>query len=333
MTFRRDLCLLTAAAWWQPVWKIPVATAAITLSLTLPGTAASAPEIDQQQPAVDPTFYWTIGGPINRGFAQIVTAGIPGVLTEVQLPVACDARANLLVEIRTEQSGIPGSTLLASRAVPGSSLPGNQWQFRSIALPDPPFIPAESRFALVLASDQWACGALLGPQNVDSYPRGAALFRDAYVEWRAFQNQDMAFKTVVERRCRVPALVGKAESELDETLVNYGCAVGTIKRAYSKTVPAGDVVSQSQPAGLDLPAGSVVDVVVSRGAQRCVVPNVRRRTLAQARAAIVRARCRVGAIRRVPSSRRMRGRVIRQKPGPGRNLAAGARVRLVIGRG
>jgi beta-lactam-binding protein with PASTA domain len=60
---------------------------------------------------------------------------------------------------------------------------------------------------------------------------------------------------------------------------------------------------------------------------------VRRKKLAQARAAIVRARCRLGRVRLAPSSRAMRGRVIRQKPVPGKTLAAGARVSLVVGRG
>jgi hypothetical protein len=316
------------------VWKTSFATAAITLSLVFAGAASSAPEVDQQQSAVDPTFYWTIGGPIDRRFAQIITAGIPGFLTEVQLPVACDPQASLFIEIRTDHPGISGSTMLASRVVPGSSLPsGNPGDFQSITLPDPPFIAAESHFAVVVASSEQGCSALLGPENVDSYQRGAAFSHDAFVDWTAFPNRDMAFKTFVERRCRVPALVGNTGSEVGEILVQYGCVVGTLSRAYSKTVPAGNVVSQSQSPGTDLPPGSAVDVVVSRGVRHCVVPNVRRKKLAQARAAIVRARCRLGRVRLAPSSRAMRGRVIRQKPVPGKTLAAGARVSLVVGRG
>jgi beta-lactam-binding protein with PASTA domain len=62
------------------------------------------------------------------------------------------------------------------------------------------------------------------------------------------------------------------------------------------------------------------------------VPQVVGKRLSAARTAIRRARCSVGRVRRV-SSRRARGRVIRQSPRPGRRLRRGARVNLVVSRG
>lgn len=64
----------------------------------------------------------------------------------------------------------------------------------------------------------------------------------------------------------------------------------------------------------------------------CVVPNVRRKTLAAARAAIRRGRCAVGRIQRI-RSRRARGRVVSQTPRPGTRRPPGTRVHLVVSRG
>jgi hypothetical protein len=68
-------------------------------------------------------------------------------------------------------------------------------------------------------------------------------------------------------------------------------------------------------------------------ARRCVVPNVRRLTLARAERAIRRANCRVGRVARRRSRAVRRGRVLAQAPRPGTRLAARARVNLVVSRG
>jgi subtilisin family serine protease len=80
--------------------------------------------------------------------------------------------------------------------------------------------------------------------------------------------------------------------------------------------------NESQPAGR-------VWVVDTR---RCVVPNVKKKRLAKARAAIVRGHCSVGKVTRAYARARA-GIVIGQKPAPRARLAKGAKVRLVVSRG
>jgi PASTA domain len=70
-----------------------------------------------------------------------------------------------------------------------------------------------------------------------------------------------------------------------------------------------------------------------RQPRRCVVPNVRGKTLRAARSAITRSRCRVGQIRRTYSNRARAGRVMAQTPRAGAGRAAGARVNLVVSKG
>jgi hypothetical protein len=68
-------------------------------------------------------------------------------------------------------------------------------------------------------------------------------------------------------------------------------------------------------------------------AEPCVVPSVVGKTLAAAKAAIRRGHCRTGLITRARSATVPRGRVLSQRPAPGRRLANGARVNLVVSRG
>jgi beta-lactam-binding protein with PASTA domain len=66
---------------------------------------------------------------------------------------------------------------------------------------------------------------------------------------------------------------------------------------------------------------------------RCVVPNVKRRTLAAARTALTRSRCAIGRITRAYSAKVGVGRVISQSRRPGARLPRGTRVHVVVSRG
>jgi hypothetical protein len=77
-------------------------------------------------------------------------------------------------------------------------------------------------------------------------------------------------------------------------------------------------------------------ISVRRGPQmtaRCVVPNVRGRTVKQAKARLARARCSLGRVTRAYSRRVGAGRVIRQNRRPGARLAIRTRVNVVVSRG
>jgi hypothetical protein len=65
----------------------------------------------------------------------------------------------------------------------------------------------------------------------------------------------------------------------------------------------------------------------------CVVPNVKRKTLAAAKRRIVAAHCSVGRITKARSSTVAKGRVSAQSPKPGKKLAARSKVNLVVSRG
>jgi hypothetical protein len=67
------------------------------------------------------------------------------------------------------------------------------------------------------------------------------------------------------RRCTVPKVAGRMLSAAKRAIVHAHCRVGTIRRAYSKVVGKGRVISQRPRPGTALPGGGKVDLVVSRG--------------------------------------------------------------------
>jgi FG-GAP-like repeat/PASTA domain len=68
--------------------------------------------------------------------------------------------------------------------------------------------------------------------------------------------------------CAVPNLRGKTLRAAKRTLVRAQCGVGKIRRAFSKAVKKGRVISQEPRWGAVLPKGGKVNLVVSRGHKR-----------------------------------------------------------------
>jgi hypothetical protein len=66
---------------------------------------------------------------------------------------------------------------------------------------------------------------------------------------------------------------------------------------------------------------------------QCVVPKLKGKKLAAARTALRKHHCGVGKITKVKSTARNRGRVVAEKPNPGKHLRKGAKVALKIGKG
>ncbi len=64
--------------------------------------------------------------------------------------------------------------------------------------------------------------------------------------------------------CKVPNIKGKALPAAKRAIARSRCRVGKIRRAYSKTVKRGRVISEKPKAGTVLYRGKV-DLVVSRG--------------------------------------------------------------------
>ena len=89
------------------------------------------------------------------------------------------------------------------------------------------------------------------------------------------------------------------------------------------------VVTASNSAGT-ASAASVPTAVVP---YQCVVPNVKRKTVRAARRRLAARHCSLGRVRRRYSSRVGRGRIISQRPRPGRELVNRGQVSVLVSRG
>jgi beta-lactam-binding protein with PASTA domain len=108
--------------------------------------------------------------------------------------------------------------------------------------------------------------------------------------------------------------------------------------APEPTAPTTTPTPETGTPAPEAPAAPGQPVVVPAGspaqpqAARCLVPRLRGATVAKARAALRRAACKVGAVRRVKGRGVARGRVLAQSRRAGRTVAAGTRVDLRVRR-
>jgi len=275
----------------------------VLLALSATAGASATPVLDQQQTTLVTDRVATVGGSGNQVLAQIVVSGVAGRLAEVDLPVGCVPQSSsFLLEIR-EAVVQPQDVVLASQTVSGLAL-GPEW--KSILLVNPPFIPADTPFAIVASAPGNGCGLFGAPQGQDPYPRGSSWYQgppNPSATWAGPFAEDYGFKTFVEASCQVPLIAHASAKGAATALAKYGCSAGSVTGARSTAVSMGDVISQSQPAGTALAAGAAVDYVVSLGLPLCVVPRVVGKTLDSVRAAIAKANCR-GAPRNDSAARR-----------------------------
>jgi beta-lactam-binding protein with PASTA domain len=68
--------------------------------------------------------------------------------------------------------------------------------------------------------------------------------------------------------CVVPSVTGLSVGAAQAALTAAHCALGSVSTAFSSTVPAGRIASQSVSPGTSLANGATVNVVVSRGKKK-----------------------------------------------------------------
>jgi serine/threonine-protein kinase len=123
-------------------------------------------------------------------------------------------------------------------------------------------------------------------------------------------------------------VVGETPAQAGATLTSAQLAVGTTRSASSSSVPAGEVSSTYPTSpGETAAVGATVDLVVSTGAVERV-PDLEGDTVAEARHALRTAGLRLGHVR---SGAGPNGLVIAQAARPGRRLAEGTPIAVVVG--
>jgi serine/threonine-protein kinase len=133
-----------------------------------------------------------------------------------------------------------------------------------------------------------------------------------------------------QKLVKVPVLVGTQRAVAVQQIRGRGLVPSVEEEESAK--PAGEVVRQAPSAGSELPRGSGVSIVVSKGERKAKVPNVigseRREAVEAMREAGLEPSVREEATE-VPSQV---GRAIDQFPPPGSEVEAGSAVTIVVGK-
>jgi beta-lactam-binding protein with PASTA domain len=71
--------------------------------------------------------------------------------------------------------------------------------------------------------------------------------------------------TKLPKKCVVPKLKGKSVKAAEHAIKTHDCRVGTVRRAFSRKVRKGHVISQNPRPSKRLAHGARINLVVSKG--------------------------------------------------------------------
>lgn len=176
-----------------------------TMAMSLASAAMfAATRIDQEQVNVDTGITMALGGSDEQKLAQVFTANATGSLTHVTVPIMCEPSAVLRVGIETVRSGSPNGNVLAQEVLSGALFPSIVASpgvgFRIVQFPNPAYVSAGGRYAIVLEAFKSTCAVYRGPIG-DTYLGGVAYFdaRPNNPGWiPMLPAADLAFQTFVE---------------------------------------------------------------------------------------------------------------------------------------
>jgi eukaryotic-like serine/threonine-protein kinase len=135
-----------------------------------------------------------------------------------------------------------------------------------------------------------------------------------------------------QERYAVPKLVGRTQTDAEQHLTDAKLAVGKVTKAYSESVPQGQVISTSPAADTSVKRATLVAMVISRGRQPIQVTDWTGKPADQAIKALTDAKLKVDATKKDWSDTVTAGAVLSQSPATG-TLFLGDAVVLVISKG
>ena len=77
-----------------------------------------------------------------------------------------------------------------------------------------------------------------------------------------------------KKNTTVPGVVNTTRENAEVALKNAGLSVGSIKEEFSDTVAAGNVISQGVAKDTTVEEGVTVDLVISKGPEKLIMPNL-----------------------------------------------------------
>jgi beta-lactam-binding protein with PASTA domain len=275
---------------------------------------------------------------LSSGPQQVI---VPDVVGESQAAAnAALTAVGLAIGTTTQQPSStvsPGDVISESPAAGASASIGSGVNL--VLSSGPPPVPVPSVVGDTQAGATSAlttAGFVLGTvssQPSNTIPPGTVISQDPAAGTDAALGS--AVSLAVSSGVSVPDVTGQPLTTALLTIADAGLGVGTITSQYSATVPGGDVVSESPPAGTGVAAGFPVNLVDSQGPAPVMtqVPEVGGDTQSAATAALTAAGLTLGSVTQQASSTVPLGEVVSQSPAAGESVVVGSTVTLVISSG
>ncbi len=131
----------------------------------------------------------------------------------------------------------------------------------------------------------------------------------------------------------VPSYLGKNEADVKNVLAKAGLKMNVVGEVYDPRRAEGTVIRGFPPAGKKVKPARLVDVTVSRGAEKVVMPDLSELDLSKVRQVLQQAGMRLGNISTMYHDKIARGYICGQYPQPGDAFSRSEPINLVISRG
>ncbi|MBE6036968.1 MAG: Stk1 family PASTA domain-containing Ser/Thr kinase [Clostridiales bacterium] len=134
---------------------------------------------------------------------------------------------------------------------------------------------------------------------------------------------------------QVPDVRGKNESDAKFMLESYGFVVGTVKQAYSNTVPEGRVCDQSVDPGEEAKTGTTINLTISKGKEvkEVKVPDLKGLTKTEVTEKLFNSGLKIGKVSYGPSAAYAEGLCISQSVKAGDKVTSDTKIDVVLSNG
>ncbi len=179
-----------------------------------------------------------------------------------------------------------------------------------------------------------AAGLTLGDVSYDDAAEGAAgavISQDPRPGTRVAGGKPVDVVIAGPPPVMTPDVEGMTQAAASSALATAGLTTGDVTEAYHETVAKGLVCSQAPDADVEVPRGSEVALVISRGKQPVPVPDVVGRPIADAKRLLAAAGFGYKATRK--SASQPKNTVLSQSPKGGAKAQPGTTVSLALSTG
>ena len=131
----------------------------------------------------------------------------------------------------------------------------------------------------------------------------------------------------------VPKVVGLTELQAKAALAKVAFTTEFADDSFSETVAAGKIISSDPAAGAQADEKSAVTLTLSKGPERYTIPNLAKRTVTDAEAAITGSNLTVGTTTQAYNSTVGKGLVVSTSPKAGSSVKRNTVVNLIVSKG